>query len=102
MSGAGLVVGAIAIFFALGVTAGVLAVLALSATRDHRQRGRRRYRSPYATGQTDTLAWGRPWPPAGPDWEDRPGWQEDGRPDNITELRPAWPAGRRGLTPRGD
>ena len=41
MSGIELVAGVIAAFFAFGIVAGVLAVIALSALRGHRARGER-------------------------------------------------------------
>ena len=41
MSGIELVAGVIAAFFAFGIAAGVLAVIALSALRGHRARGER-------------------------------------------------------------
>ena len=92
MSGFWLVAGVAALFFACGIVTGVLAVMSLSATYGHRQhRGRRRY----PQDQADTLEWTWPRRPSGPDWEDRPGWDEQRSSDEINEPPPPWP-GRRG------
>ena len=100
MTGFGLVAGVVALFFAAGILTGVLGVMALSAMRDHRGRGaRRRYAS--APGRRH-LDWDRPRWPAGPDWEDRPGWEGQRRPDEIGEPPPPWPGGRRDLAARSD
>ena len=99
MTGFGLVAGVAALFFAAGILTGVLGVLALSAMRNHGGRGERRR---YATRRADSLDWDRPRWPAGPDREDRPGWEEQRRPDEIGEPPPSWPGGRRDLTGRGD
>ena len=55
-----------------------------------------------AMRRAETLDWDRPRWPAGPDWEDRPGWEEQRRPDAIGEAPPPWPGGRRDLAARGD
>jgi hypothetical protein len=103
VTGFGLVVGVVALFFAAGILTGVLGVMALSAMRDHRGRGaRRRYPRRYATRRAETLNWDQPRWPAGPDWEDRPGWEEQRRPDEIGEAPPPWPGGRRDLAARSD
>jgi hypothetical protein len=103
VSGFGLAAGVIALFFACGVLTGVLGVLALSAMRGRRQRqGHRRPASQYARDQSDTLDWTWPRRPSGPDWEDRPGGEEQRRSDEIGELPPPWPDGRRDLTARND
>lgn len=103
MSGFGLVAGVVTLFFAAGILTGVLGVMALSAVRDHRGRAtRRRHPSRYAPRQAETLDWTWPRRPSGPDWEDRPGWEEERRPDEIGEAPPPWPGGRRDLTARSD
>ena len=92
MSGIELVAGVIAAFFAFGIVAGVLAVIALSALRGHRARGVRRRFGEYDANQTQPIDWTRrpvPRQPSAPDWEDRPG------ADGSDDLRPPWP-GRRG------
>ena len=103
MSGFWLVAGVVALFFACGILTGVLGVMALSAMRDHRGRkASRRRPSRYAQDRADTLVLTRPRRPTGPDWEDRPGWEEQRRSDEIGELPPPWPGGRRDLAARGD
>ena len=102
MTGFGLVAGVVALFFAAGILTGVLGVMALSAMRDHRQRRGRRHASRYARDRADSLDWDRPRWPAGPDWEDRPGWEGQLRPDEIGEPPPPWPGGRRDLAARSD
>ena len=99
MTGFGLVAGVAALFFAAGILTGVLGVMALSAMRNHGGRGERRR---YATRRADSLDWDRPRWPAGPDWEDRPGWEGQRRPDEIGEPPPPWPGGRRDLVGRSD
>jgi hypothetical protein len=97
------VAGVVGLFFVAGILTGVLGVMALSAMRGHRGRkARRRHPSRYAHDQADTLD--RTWPrrPSGPDWEDRPGSDEQRRSDEIGELPPPWPGGRRDLAARGD
>ena len=79
MSGIELVAGVIAAFFAFGIVAGVLAVIALSALRGHRARGERhRGFGEYDPNQTRPI-----------DLTPR------NRPDEDDDLRPPWP-GRRG------
>lgn len=103
MSGFGLVAGVVALFFACGIVTGVLGVMALSAMRDHRGRkARRRHPSRYAHDRAETVDWSWSQRPSGPDWEDRPGWYEQRRPDEIGELPPSRPGGRRDLTARSD
>jgi len=92
VSGFWIVAGVVALFFAAGIVTGVLGVMALSAMRDHRGRGERRRD---ATPQANSIGWNRPRWPAGPDWEDRAGWEGQVRPDEIGEPPPAWPGGRR-------
>ena len=99
MTGFELMAGVVALFFAAGILTGVLGVLALSAMRDNRGRGTRRR---YATRRAESLDWDRPRWPAGPDWEDRPGWEGQLRPDEIGEAPPPWPGGRRDLAARSD
>jgi hypothetical protein len=99
VSGFGLVAGVVVLFFACGIVTGVLGVMALSAMRDHGGRGERRR---YATRRADSLDWDRPRWPAGPDREDRPGWEGQRRPDEIGEPPPLWPGGRRDLAARSD
>jgi hypothetical protein len=99
VTGFGLVAGVAALFFAAGILTGVLGVMALSAMRDHGGRGARRRD---ATRRADSLDWDRPRWPAGPDWEDRPGWEGQRRPDEIGEPPPPWPGGRRDLAARSD
>jgi hypothetical protein len=94
VTGFELMAGVVALFFAAGILTGVLGVLALSAMRDHRGHGARR--------RAETLDWDRPRWPAGPDWEDRPGREQQRHPDEIGEAPPTWPGGRRDLTGRGD
>jgi len=78
VSGIELVAGVIAAFFAFGIAAGVLAVIALSALRGHRARGeRRRGSGDYDPNRTRPIGW---IPPDGPGQGDLP---------------PPWP-GRRG------
>jgi hypothetical protein len=64
MSGIELVAGVIAAFFAFGIVAGVLAVIALSALRGHRARGERRRRfgeyDPTQTQPIDLISRGSP------------------------------------------
>jgi hypothetical protein len=69
VSGVELVAGVIAAFFAFGIVAGVLAVIALSALRGHRARdGRRRRFGEYDPNQTQPMGSGEsddappPWP----------------------------------------
>ena len=96
MTGFVVMAGVVALFFVAGILTGVLGVMALSAMGDHRGRGaRRRHPSWYATRRAETLDWDRPQWPAGPDWEDRPGWQAQRGPDETGEPPPPWP-GRRG------
>ena len=103
MTGFALVAGVVALFFVAGILTGVLGVMALSAMRDNRGRGtRRRHPSRDAMHRAETLDWDRPRWPAGPDWEDRPGWEGQLRPDEIGEPPPPWPGGRRDLAARGD
>jgi hypothetical protein len=94
-----LVAGVIAAFFAFGIVAGVLAVIALSALRSHRNRGgRRRGSGEYDPNQTQPADWTRtavPRQPSAPDWEDRPGWSKPPGFDESGDIRPPWP-GRRG------
>ncbi len=79
MSGVELVAAVIAAFFAFGIVAGVLAVIALSALRGRRARGERhRGFGEYDPNRTRPIGWIRP---------DGPG-KGDGLP-------PPWP-GRRG------
>jgi hypothetical protein len=99
VTGFGLVAGVVALFFVAGILTGVLGVMALSAMRDHRGRGARRRD---ATRRAETLNWDRPRWPAGSDWEDRPGWEGQRRPDEIGEPPPPWPGGRLNLAARGD
>jgi hypothetical protein len=92
VSGFGFMAGVVTLFFACGIVTGVLGVMALSAMRGHRQRrGLRRY----ALDQAETLDWVLPRRPAGPDWEDRPGWTPPPDPDKSDDILPPWP-GRRG------
>ena len=91
MSGIELVAGVIAAFFAFGIVAGALAVIALSALRGHRARGERHRRS----GEYDWSRPAVPRQPSAPDWEDRPGWTKPSGSDESDDLRPPWP-GRRG------
>lgn len=102
MSGFGVVAGVVALFFTCGILMGVLGVMALSAMRTHPRAPRRRYPSRYAVLKPENTD--RTWPrrPSGPDWEDRPGWEEERRPDEIGEAPPPWPGGRRDLTARSD
>jgi len=99
MSGFWIVAGIVALFFAAGILTGVLGVMALSAMRDHRRRGTGRRD---ATRRADSIDWNRPRWPAGPDWEDRPGWEGQVRPDEIGEPPSPWPGGRRDLAARSD
>ena len=99
MTGIGIVAGVAALFFAAGILTGVLGVLALSAMRDNRGRGTRRR---YATRRAESLDWDRPRWPTGPDWEDRPGWEGQLRPDETGEAPPPWPGGRRDLADCSD
>lgn len=79
MSGIGLVAGVITAFFAFGIVAGVLAVIALSALRGHRAPGERhRGFGEYVPNQTQPIDLR---PPADPAESD--------------DLPPPWP-GRRG------
>ena len=102
MSGVELVAGVTAAFFAFGIMAGVLAVIALSAMRGHRMREGKRHRfGRYGRDQTEPIDWTRsagPGRPRGPDWEDRPGWEEQPGPDDDDDTSPRWPGGHRGLT----
>jgi hypothetical protein len=103
VSSFGLVAGVVALFFACGILTGVLGVMALSAMRDHRGRwARRRYPRRYAMRRAETVDWDRPRWPAGRDWEDPPGGEEQRHSDEIGEPPPSWPGGRRDLTGRGD
>lgn len=96
MSGFGLVAGIATLFFACGILTGVLGVLALSSMRGRRQRqGERPHASRYARDQANTLELTWPRRPSGPDWEDRPGWDEQHGVDDDDDLPPPWP-GRRG------
>ena len=99
MSGIELVAGVIAAFFAFGIVAGVLAVIALSALRGHRARGERHRGfgeyDPNRTRPTDWMPPAVPRQPGGPDWEDRPGWTRPSSPDESDDISPPWP-GRRG------
>jgi hypothetical protein len=98
MSGIELVAGVIAAFFAFGIVAGVLAVIAMSRLRDHRQRGERRRSGEYDSNQTQPIGWtphAVPRQPSGPDWENRPGWTQPPGSDEHNDLQPPWP-GRRG------
>jgi hypothetical protein len=98
VSGFWLVAGVVALFFACGILTGVLGVMALSAMRGRRRRqGRRPYTSRYARDQGDTLDFTWPRRPSGPDWEDRPGWEEPRRSDETGELPPPWSGRRRDL-----
>lgn len=99
MTSFGVVAGVAALFFACGILAGVLGVMALSAMRDRRGHGARRR---HAMRPAETLDWDRPRWPTGPDWEDRPGREEQRRPDEIGEAPPPWPGGRRDLAARSD
>jgi hypothetical protein len=113
VSGIELVAGTITAFFAFGIVVGVLAVIALSAMRGHRERTVQRRRvSLNHPDRTDTIDWHRPpsqGRPSGPDWEDRPGWQDwqdwqdwrerRGPADDDEMPPPAWP-GRRLLGSR--
>lgn len=84
MSGIELVAAIVAAFFAFGIAAGVLGVMALSAMRGHRENeDSRRRASNYDLDQPGAI-----------DWEDRPGWAEPPGPDDG-DLPPPWP-GRRG------
>jgi len=77
VTGFGVVAGVVALFFALGIVTGVLAVMALSAMRGHRAYGERRRNF----GDDDlgrTIDWSRP-----------------ANPGQDDDLRPPWP-GRRG------
>ena len=79
MSGIELVAGVIAAFFAFGIVAGVLAVIALSALRGHRARGdRHRGFGEYDPNQAQPV-----------DLSPRDS------PDEGDDLPPPWP-GRRG------
>ena len=95
MRGIELVAGVIAAFFAFGIAAGVLGVMALSARRTRREDEDRRG---YDLDQTAAIDWtgqDRPGPHRhGGHWEDRPGWEEPPGPDEG-DLPPRWP-GRRG------
>ena len=103
MTGFELVAGIVALFFACGILTGVLGVMALSAIRDHRGRAaRRRYPSRYAPHPAETVYWIWPRHPSDPGREDWPGREELRRPDEIGELPPSWPSGRRDLTGPGD
>jgi hypothetical protein len=99
MSGVELVAGVIAAFFAFGIVAGVLAVIALSALRGHRARGGRRRRfGQDDPNQTLSVDWARPAvprQPSAPDWEDRPGWTRPPGSGKSDDIPPPWP-GRRG------
>jgi hypothetical protein len=98
VSGIELVAGAIAAFFAFGIVAGVLAVIALSALRSHRTRGGRRGFGEYDPNQTQPVDWTRtavPRQPSAADREDRPGWAKPPGSDESDDIRPPWP-GRRG------
>jgi len=98
MSGIELVAGVIAAFFAFGIVAGVLAVIALSALRRHRVRGRRRGFGEYDPNQAqhiDQARRGVPRQPGAPDWEDRPGWKQPPDSGESDDTLPPWP-GRRG------
>jgi hypothetical protein len=96
VSGFEVAAGIGALFFVCGILTGVLGVMALSAMRDHRGRAAwRRYASRYTQDQAGTLDWTWPRRPSGPDWEDRPGWQEQRRPGESDDAPPPWP-GRRG------
>ena len=99
MTSFGVVACIVALFFVAGILTGVLGVMALSAMRDNHRHGARRR---HAMRPAETPDWDRPRWPAGPDWEDRPGWEGQRRPDEIGELPPSWPGGRRDLTGRGD
>jgi hypothetical protein len=95
VSGFWVVAGVAALFFACGILTGVLGVMALSAMRDHRRHQRRHPNtSQYARNKVDTLDWTWPRRTSGPDWEDRPGWEEQRRSDEIGESPPPWPGGR--------
>jgi hypothetical protein len=96
MSGFELVAGVIAAFFAVGIVAGMLAVIALSTPRGRRGRGGRR--RGYDPNQTQPIDWTPPTvprQPSGPDWEDRPDWTQPPGPDESDDIPPPWP-GRRG------
>ena len=78
MSGIELVAGVIAAFFAFGIVAGVLAVIALSALRGHRARSeRRRPFGEYEPDRTQPIDWT---PPDGPGESD--------------DMPPPWPGHR--------
>jgi hypothetical protein len=78
VSGIELVAGVIAAFFAFGIAAGVLAVIALSALRGHRARGgQRRGSGEYDPNRTRPIGWIPP---------DRPG--------KCGDLPPPWPGHR--------
>jgi hypothetical protein len=101
VSGFGIVAGVVALFFACGISMGVLGVIALSAIRTRGRAPRRRNPSRYVVLRENV---DRTWPrrPAGPDREDRPGWEGQRRPDEIGEPPPPWPGGRRDLAARSD
>jgi hypothetical protein len=78
VSGIELVAGVIAAFFAFGIVAGVLAVIALSALRGHRARDERhRSFGEYDPNRTQSIGW---IPPDDPDEDD--------------DLPPPWPGHR--------
>lgn len=101
MSGFGVVVGVVALFFACGILMGALGVMALSAMRTGGRAPRRRNPRRYVVLRENV---DRTWPrrPAGPDWEDRRGWGEQRRPDEIGEPPAPWPGGRSDLAARSD
>jgi hypothetical protein len=78
VSGIELVAGVIAAFFAFGIVAGVLAVIALSALRGHRARGERHR----GFGEHD------------PDRTRPIGWIPPKRPGKGDDLPPPWPGHR--------
>ena len=108
MSGVELVGGVVVAFFTCGIVMGVLAVIALSATRRDRKRAnRRRGFDRYDTDQTDAVGGGDPSAqsgpsrPTGPNWADRLGWEEPPGPDVDDANPPRWPGGYHGLIARG-
>ncbi len=77
MSGIELVAGVIVAFFAFGIGAGVLTVIALSALRGHRARERHRGFGEYDPSRTQPIDWMHP---------------DD--PDERDDLPPPWPGHR--------
>lgn len=105
MSAIELVTGVIAVFFALGIIAGIACVIAISALRSadaraRRERARRERAGRERAGleRRDAMGYGigdgRAYPDD-PDWDDPPGSDEDEGPP------PRWP-GYRGLLIRGN